>query len=92
VPILANITEFGRTPLYTRDELGAAGVDIVLYCCAAYRAMNAAALATYQAIRRDGTQRSMLERMQTRDDLYSYLGYEAFEQHLDRLFAAGKGS
>src|ERR1700733_7654364 len=91
VPILANITEFGRTPLYTRDELGAAGVDIVLYCCAAYRAMNAAALATYEAIRRDGTQRSMIERMQTRAELYKYLDYDTFEQHLDRLFAAGKG-
>jgi methylisocitrate lyase len=91
VPILANITEFGRTPLYTREELGAAGVDIVLYCCAAYRAMNAAALATYQTIRRDGTQRNMIERMQTRDELYKYLEYEGYEQQLDRLFAAGKG-
>jgi methylisocitrate lyase len=91
VPILANITEFGRTPLYRREELGAAGVDIILYCCAAYRAMNAAALATYEAIRRDGTQQSMIERMQTRADLYKYLDYDAFEQHLDRLFAAGKG-
>jgi methylisocitrate lyase len=91
VPILANITEFGRTPLYTREELGAAGVDIVLYCCAAYRAMNAAALATYQAIRRDGTQRNMIEHMQTRDELYQYLDYAAYEQQLDRLFAAGKG-
>src|SRR3984885_8126199 len=91
VPILANITEFGRTPLYGRDELAAAGVDIILYCCAAYRAMNAAALATYEAIRRDGTQRSMIERMQTRAELYKYLDYDTFEQHLDRLFAAGKG-
>src|SRR6202140_4187661 len=91
VPLLANITEFGRTPLFGRDELGAAGVDIVLYCCAAYRAMNAAALATYEAIRRDGTQRNMIERMQTRAELYKYLDYDAFEQHLDRLFAAGKG-
>jgi methylisocitrate lyase len=90
VPILANITEFGKTPLFGRDELAAAGVDIVLYCCAAYRAMNAAALATYEAIRRDGTQRNMIERMQTRADLYKYLDYDAFEQHLDRLFAAGK--
>src|SRR6202161_3139376 len=90
VPILANITEFGRTPLYTRDELGAAGVDIVLYCCSAYRAMNAAGLAPYQAIRRDGTQKNVLDRMQTRMDLYKYLDYDAFEQHLDRLFAAGK--
>jgi len=90
VPILANITEFGHTPLYTRDELGSAGVDIVLYCCSAYRAMNAAALATYQAIRREGTQKGMLEHMQTRIDLYKYLDYDAFEQRLDRLFAAGK--
>ena len=61
VPILANITEFGQTPLYTRDELASVGVDIVLHCCSAYRAMNAAALATYQAIRRDGTQKNVLE-------------------------------
>src|ERR1700729_3084678 len=90
VPILANITEFGRTPLYGRDELAAAGVDIILYCCAAYRAMNAAALATYEAIRRDGTQGNMIEHMQTREQLYKYLDYYAFEQRLDRLFAAGK--
>jgi len=90
VPILANITEFGHTPLYTSDELGSAGVDIVLYCCSAYRAMNAAALATYQAIRRDGTQKNVLGQMQTRMDLYKYLDYDAFEQRLDRLFAAGK--
>jgi methylisocitrate lyase len=90
VPILANITEFGRTPLYGRDELAAAGVDIILYCCAAYRAMNAAALATYEAIRRDGTQRNVVEHMQTREQLYQYLDYDAFEQRLDRLFAAGK--
>jgi methylisocitrate lyase len=89
VPILANITEFGKTPLFGREELAGAGVDIVLYCCAAYRAMNAAALATLEAIRRDGTQRHMIERMQTRADLYKYLDYDAFEQHLDRLFAAG---
>ena len=90
VPILANITEFGKTPLFGREELAGAGVDIVLYCCAAFRAMNAAALATLEAIRRDGTQRHMIERMQTRADLYKYLDYDAFEQHLDRLFAAGK--
>jgi len=92
VPILANITEFGRTPLFGREELGAAGVDIILYCCAAYRAMNAAALATYEAIRRDGTQKNMLGRMQTREQLYRYLDYDAYEQQLDRLFAAGKGT
>ncbi|HLN50226.1 MAG TPA: methylisocitrate lyase [Steroidobacteraceae bacterium] len=91
VPILANITEFGRTPLYTRAELGAAGVDIVLYCCSAYRAMNAAALATYQAIRRDGTQKNVLDRMQSRADLYGYLDYHAYEAKLDQLFAEGKG-
>ncbi|MGE0115936.1 MAG: methylisocitrate lyase [Steroidobacteraceae bacterium] len=91
VPILANITEFGHTPLYTRDELGSVGVDIVLHCCSAYRAMNAAALATYQAIRRDGTQKNVLDAMQTRADLYRYLDYHAYEAKLDELFAAGKG-
>jgi methylisocitrate lyase len=90
VPILANITEFGQTPLYTRDELHSVGVDIVLHCCSAYRAMNAAALATYQAIRRDGTQKNVLASMQTREDLYRYLDYHAYEQKLDRLFAAGR--
>jgi methylisocitrate lyase len=90
VPILANITEFGHTPLYTRDELGAVGVDIVLYCCSAYRAMNAAALKTYEAIRRDGTQKNVLDSMQTRADLYKYLGYLSYEEKLDRLFAASK--
>lgn len=90
VPILANITEFGHTPLYTRDELGAVGVDIVLYCCSAYRAMNAAALKTYEAIRRDGTQKNVLDSMQTRADLYRYLGYLSYEEKLDRLFAASK--
>ncbi len=90
VPILANITEFGQTPLFTREELGGAGVDIVLYCCAVYRAMNAAALECMQTIRTAGTQRSFIERMQTRADLYRYLDYHAYEQKLDELFAAGK--
>jgi methylisocitrate lyase len=90
VPILANITEFGQTPLFTREELGTVGVDIVLHCCSAYRAMNAAALATYQAIRRDGTQKNVLDLMQTRADLYKYLDYHAYEAKLDELFAAGK--
>ena len=90
VPILANITEFGQTPLYARDELGSAGVDIVLYCCSAYRAMNAAALQTYTIIRRTGSQREALPLMQSREDLYRYLGYHAYEQKLDELFAAGK--
>ena len=86
VPILANITEFGQTPLYTRDELGSVGVDIVLYCCSAYRAMNAAALKTYEAIRRDGTQKGVLDIMQTRADLYKYLDYHRYERTLDELF------
>jgi methylisocitrate lyase len=90
VPILANITEFGQTPLYTRDELGSVGVDIVLHCCSAYRAMNAAALATYEAIRRDGTQKNVLNLMQTRADLYKYLDYHSYEAKLDDLFAEGK--
>ena len=90
VPILANITEFGHTPLYTRDELGSVGVDIVLHCCSAYRAMNAAALATYEAIRRDGTQKNVLNLMQTRADLYKYLDYHSYEAKLDQLFAEGK--
>jgi len=88
VPILANITEFGRTPLFDCMQLAGVGVDIVLYCCSAYRAMNAAALATYQAIRRDGSQRAMLGQMQTREQLYQYLDYQGYEQRLDRLFAA----
>jgi len=90
VPVLANITEFGQTPLFTRDELAAAGVDIVLYCCAAYRAMNAAALKVYEAIRADGTQQSVLPLMQSRADLYRYLDYHAYEQKLDELFAKDK--
>jgi methylisocitrate lyase len=90
VPVLANITEFGQTPLFTRDELASVGVDIVLYCCSAYRAMNAAALAVYEAIRRDGTQKHVLDRMQTRADLYKYLDYHAYEAKLDELFAGGK--
>ena len=90
VPILANITEFGQTPLWTRDELAAAGVDIILYCCAAYRAMNAAALKVYEAIRSEGTQKHVIPMMQTRADLYKYLGYHAYEEKLDALFATGK--
>jgi methylisocitrate lyase len=92
VPILANITEFGATPLYTTQELGSVGVDIVLYCCSAYRAMNAAALNTYQAIRRDGTQKNVLATMQTRADLYRYLDYHTYEDKLNSLFAKGKSN
>jgi methylisocitrate lyase len=90
VPVLANMTEFGKTPLYTREELGTAGVDIVLHCCSAYRAMNLAALKVYQAIRRDGTQKNVLGDMQTRDELYKYLDYHAYERKLDDLFSAEK--
>jgi methylisocitrate lyase len=90
VPILANITEFGKTPLFTREELAQAGVDIVLYCCAAYRAMNAAALKVYETIRKEGTQKNVLPMMQSRDDLYKYLDYHAYEQKLDELFAKSK--
>jgi methylisocitrate lyase len=91
VPILANITEFGQTPLFTRDELAGAGVDIILYCCAAYRAMNAAAVKVYEAIRAEGTQKSVAPLMQTRADLYKYLDYHAYEEKLDELFAKSKG-
>ncbi|NDU92800.1 MAG: methylisocitrate lyase [Ferrovum sp.] len=87
VPILANITEFGTTPLYTVQELASANVDIVLYCCGAYRAMNGAALKVYQAIRRDGTQKGVLDLMQTRTELYEFLNYHAYEQKLDELFS-----
>jgi len=87
VPILANITEFGHTPLFTIAELGSANVDIALYCCSAYRAMNAAALKVYQTIRAEGTQKSVLPMMQTRAELYDHLGYHTYEQKLDDLFA-----
>ena len=90
VPILANLTEFGSTPLFTTDELRSANVDIALYCCGAYRAMNAAALNFYQTVLRDGTQKAAVETMQTRADLYQYLGYHAYEDKLDALFAAQK--
>ena len=87
VPILANITEFGQTPLFSTPELGRAGVDLVLYCCSAYRAMNRAAESVYRALREHGHQRDVLDLMQTRDELYQYLGYHEFERRLDRLFA-----
>ena len=90
VPILANITEFGQTPLWTRDELASAGVDIILYCCAAYRAMNAAALQVYESIRTKGTQKHLIPAMQTRADLYKYLDYHAYEEKLDALFSRDK--
>ncbi|SAL65211.1 2-methylisocitrate lyase [Caballeronia arvi] len=90
VPILANLTEFGSTPMFTVDELKDANVDIALYCCGAYRAMNAAALNFYETVKRDGTQKAAVETMQTRADLYKYLGYHAYEDKLDQLFAAQK--
>jgi methylisocitrate lyase len=90
VPILANMTEFGQTPLYTREGLAGAGVDIILYCCAAYRAMNAAALKVYETIRTEGTQKRVVPMMQTRAELYRFLGYHEFEQKLDELFARGR--
>ena len=86
-PMLANITEFGKTPLFSTPELGAAGADIVLYCCGAYRAMNKAAMDFYQALLRDGHQRNMIGAMQTRDELYQVLGYHDYERKLDELFA-----
>ncbi len=90
VPILANITEFGSTPLFTLDELRSANVSIALYPLSAFRAMNAAALNVYQHIRSDGTQQQVLSTMQTRADLYDYLNYHAYEQKLDQLFAKEK--
>ena len=86
VPFLANITEFGKTPLFSTPELGAAGVDIVLYCCGAYRAMNKAAMTFYQAILEDGHQRNVIDIMQTREDMYEILGYHDYERKLDALF------
>ena len=90
VPVLANITEFGATPLYTVEELRSAGVAIALYPLSAFRAMNAAALRVYNAIRKEGTQKGVLDLMQTRADLYEYLDYHAYERKLDQLFARGK--
>ncbi len=90
VPVLANITEFGSTPLFTVDELASANVSLVLYPLSAFRAMNAAALSVYQAVRKDGTQKNVVNTMQTRADLYDYLGYHAYEQKLDELFAKQK--
>lgn len=90
VPILANITEFGSTPLYTKEELAGADVDMILYCCGAYRAMNKAALNFYETLRKEGTQKNVVPTMQTRMELYDYLGYHAYEQKLDALFASKK--
>jgi methylisocitrate lyase len=90
VPILANLTEFGRTPLFTVEEIARAGVAIALYPLSAFRAMNQAALTVYRTLRRDGTQGGVIDTMQTRDELYDFLGYHEYEQKLDRLFARPK--
>ncbi|MCE2868880.1 MAG: methylisocitrate lyase [Xanthomonadaceae bacterium] len=90
VPILANLTEFGSTPFYTTEELREAGVDIALYCCGAYRAMNKAALNFYETVRRDGTQKNILDTLQTRAELYDFLNYHSYEDKLDALFADKK--
>lgn len=90
VPVLANITEFGATPLFTTRELGGVGVGLVLYPLSAFRAMNKAALDVYQAIRRDGTQAGVVDTMQTRMELYDFLDYHGYEQRLDALFAEPK--
>jgi methylisocitrate lyase len=86
VPVLANITEFGKTPLFTLDELRSANVAIALYPLTAFRAMNKAALKAYEAVRKQGTQKNVVSDMQTRDELYDFLGYHAYEQKLDELF------
>ncbi len=88
VPVLANITEFGKTPLFTVDELRSAGVGMVLYPLSAFRAMNKAAERVYETIRRDGSQAAVLETMQTREELYDRIGYHEFERQLDRLYQA----
>jgi methylisocitrate lyase len=88
VPVLANITEFGRTPYFHRDELAEAGIDMALYPLSAFRAMSQAALNVYRTLREDGTQARVIDTMQTRADLYEFLGYHEYEQKLDQLFAA----
>jgi len=91
VPVLANLTEFGATPLFTLDELRSAKVAIALYPLSAFRAMSAAALKVYNAIRKEGSQKSVVGSMQTRDELYEFLDYHAYERKLDELFAKDKG-
>jgi len=87
VPVLANITEFGSTPLFTTEELASVGVSLALYPLSAFRAMNAAALQVYECLRKDGSQKAVVDQMQSRADLYNYLGYHEFEQKLDELFS-----
>jgi methylisocitrate lyase len=89
VPVLANITEFGKTPLFTTMELGSVGVRLVLYPLSAFRAMSRAALTVYETLRKDGTQKSVVDLMQTRAELYDVLGYNEYEKKLDELFGGG---
>ncbi len=89
VPVLANITEFGKTPMFTREELATAGVSLILYPLSAFRAMSQAALTTYKTIVQQGTQQSILDTMQTREELYHILGYHKYEQKLDQLMEEG---
>jgi methylisocitrate lyase len=90
VPVLANITEFGKTPLFKLEELRAAGIAIALYPLSAFRAANLAALKVYETLRKEGTQQASVENMQTRDDLYKFLGYHDYERKLDALFLKSK--
>ena len=90
VPVLANITEFGSTPLFTTKELESAGVSLALYPLSAFRAMNAAALQVYECLRKDGSQKAVIDQMQSRSDLYNYLGYHEFEQKIDELYSGEK--
>lgn len=92
VPVLANITEFGQTPLFNKAELAAVGVDMVLYPLSAFRAMNKAALNVYESILANGDQKAVVDSMQTRAELYDFLNYHSYEQKLDALFAVGKSS
>lgn len=90
IPVLANITEFGSTPLYTLEELGSAGIAMALYPLSAFRAMNQAALNVYSTLRSQGTQASLIDKMQSRNDLYEFLGYHEYENKLDTLFSKEK--
>ncbi len=91
IPVLANLTEFGQTPLYTTEELAGVGIDMALYPLSAFRAMNKAALNVYREIRQQGTQAAVVDTMQTRMELYDFLGYHEYEKKLDRLFAEQAG-
>jgi methylisocitrate lyase len=87
IPVLANLTEFGKTPMFNTEELANAGVSLALYPLSAYRAMSKAAVGVYETLRRDGTQKAVIDSMQTRDELYDVLGYHEYEDKLDQLFA-----